>query len=1120
MSDSSTRSDALVSSGDWSSIDGESSSDTLSSSNSGLARASKDAAARYRSPEHQLKEQQKLSRKLALELQKRAQEKDAFLSNLSDYLGCDVQTLDDALSIVEHACSQGSDSDSDLNLRLESTTSMLERSERENRKLHKALQKYEQMFVEASEIGDDADPAKLVLRIKKLEQLVEDRDKEIEELNKVIESLKSENKDLSEMELRAKDQLIVDSQIQLAKTECERLVHENSELSEMVGNMRTRIAELGQQTQALAKELVARNEDIENLVKYGDKKNDELQEAKQTIKELKESMSQKEIEMAAMATEISELKLKKVEKLYNRVETPKVSPKKPEPQTDELMTTISAFEEVFEQQGEEIVGLYDAKMRMVHQMRRIHDVLKANEVYTESVVEQARQLKRENDELRQALRHTNQKREKEVVDVLSHVIAALPEKQKMQVKELLQEGDPSDVTSHVITALLAGVQEKQVIIDELVKREKTLSSQNAALADELNEFVRYVRRVGNHWCEQDETPRTMILSECARLSSYLDEISSASQKSPKDLAELAMSVLQDHDIGESPFTEIMALISILVEVNSILLDNIDELRSAHAKGLAYEEREELMSQIDELQKYKEQALEVENSVAEMKHAEQAMSEIRQDYEAKIASLQKQNSKLKQHIHQVKKQEETERNKLCKRADKMVTEIENKVVEDQQQYEESIEKLNDENQEYRDEIERLRDEHGTDVQKLADIILAKKEKIRIAKDKIKGLQQNLHELNAQLLEWQHRCSEKDKDIEEEKTLNSELSEKLDRIAGKAQRRKEELKLVQAEKVEVIDEIKQRNEELKGKYDGVISQLESDLSKLREDYEIVADELKNVSHAKQQLVMERAKLHVSEKALTMKVNALAGALERERSEYQDRKAAMQSSFNGTLQAKDKELAQYKSAVNDIVNIALNMGPDEVSLQDLASAVSQRMEEIRQQKSVVFDCKACDKLADELQKRDAVIKSLQKQVADCSNQNRKLKDLDFRLGNATSENALWEKWSKTLYAQVTLSPAPKLATPADLRFALEESVLSSVSRGQLNRKLDILRSEKKIINIFKVNTMRGFSDRSKCRSLRPVMIVMIFKKRLEQLSGKAVPRLATPKTPRAAIVPVDEC
>ena len=1112
MSDSSTRSDALLSSGEWSSIDGESSSDTLTSvtsSNSGLARATKDASPRYRSPEHQLKEHQKLNRKLALELQKRAQEKDAFLSNLSDYLGCDVHTLDDALSIVEHACSQGSESDSELNSRLESTTSMLEKSERENRKLHKTLQKYEQMFNEATKIGTDVDPSRLVLRIKKLEQLVEDRDKEVEELNRVIANLKSENKNLSEMELRAKDQLIVDSHIQLAKTECERLVHENSELSEMVGKMRTRIAELGQQTQALAKELVARNE-----------KNDDLQEAKQTIKELKESMSQKEIEMAAMATEISELKLKKVEKLYNHVETPKASPKKPEPQTDELMTTISAFEEVFEQQGEEIVGLYDAKTRMVHQMRRIHDVLKANEVFTESIVEQARQLKRENDELRQALRQTNQKREKEVVDVLSHVIAELPEKQKMQVKELLQEGDPSDVTSHVITALLSGIQEKQVIIDELVKREKTLTSQNAALADELNEFVRYVRRVGNHWCEQDETPRAMILSECARLSSYLDEISSVNQKSPKDLAELAMSVLQDHDIGESPFAEIMALISILVEVNSILLDNIDELRSAHAKGLAYEEREELMSQIDELQKYKEQALEVENSVAEMKHAEQAMSEIRQDYEAKIASLQKQNSKLKQHIHQVKKQEQSERNRLCKRADKMVTEIENKVVEDQQQWEESFEKLNDENQEYRDEIERLRDEHGTDVQKLADIILAKKEKIRIAKDKIKSLQQSLHELNAQLLEWQHRCAEKDKDIEEEKTLNSELSEKLDRIAGKAQRRKEELKLVQAEKVEVIDEIKQRNEELKGKYDGVISQLESDLSKLREDYEIVADELKNVSHAKQQLVMERAKLHVSEKALTMKVNALAGALERERSEYQDRKAAMQSSFNGTLQAKDKELAQYKSAVNDIVNIALNMGPDEVSLQDLASAVSQRMEEIREQKSVVFDCKACDKLADELQKRDAVIKSLQKELADSSNQNRKLKDLDFRLGNATSENAVWEKWSKTLYAQVTLSPAPKLATPADLRFALEESVLSSVSRGQLNRKLDILRSEKKILNRFKVNTMRGFSDRSKCRSLRPVMIVMIFKKRLEQLSGKAVPRLTTPKTPRAAIVPVDAC
>ena len=1052
---------------------------------------------------------------------RRQKTQEEFFAQLSDYFGCDIHNFNTALSMIQQVCDRDSTSSEDLTSRLESTTSMLERSEKENRKLQKALQKYEALFTEASELGDDLegeDPARLALMIKKLELSLDRKESDIEDLTRLVEQLKLQNKELADQELKAKDQLIMDSHIQLAKTESQRLVNENAELTEMVAKMRARIAELTQQTEILAKELASRNEDIENLVKYGDKKNDDLQEAKQAIRDLKETITQKDVKIANMATEISELKLRTVENAHVNVETPKVvPPKQDSQQTDELLASISTFEEVFEQQSEEIQGLYEAKTKMVRQMRRIQELLRANEAFTNDVIQQTKQLEQENDELRKAIRNTNNKRDQETSEVVQQVIPLLPEKVKREIRSLLHEN--ADVTAHVITALISSIQENEKVIEELTQNKNNLESQNAALVDELNGFVRYVRKVGNHWGAEDESPRDMILSECARLSTYLEEFSSANQASPKELAELAMSALRDFDTDQSPFAELLALVSVLVEVNSILLDNVDELKIAQSQGLCHEEREELMSQIDELQHYKLQADEVESQAEEIKHAEKVMAQLKQDYEQRIASLERESAKAKNELKLFKKQCRSERGRFYKRADKVVDEIEHRVVENQMEYEENLGKLNDENQEYRDTIERLRDEHGNDIQKLADIIIAKKEKIKLEKEKNRSLQENLHELNSQLLQWQHKCAQKDADIDDIKTANAELNEKLDRISGKAQRRKEELKFVQSEKVDVIDEIRQRNEELKEKYDSVICQLETDLSKTRGEYESMSQELKTVSEVKQQLLMEKARLSVSEKALRMKVEALTSALERERADYQARKAAMQASFNGTVQAKEKELVEYKSAFSEVVTESLHMSPDDVSVQDFASAVNDRIEEIREQKSVSIECKACDKLADELEKKDAEIKSLRGQISEFVQQNKKLRDVDAKLANASSENAAWEKWSKSLYSQVTLSPAPKLATASEIRSALEDSVLSSVSHGPMNRKLDILRSEKKLLNRFRINAIRGYSDRSKCRSLRPVMIVMIFKKRVEQLSGKAVPRLTKPKPPRASIVPVNE-
>ena len=136
-------------------------------------------------------------------------------------------------------------------------------------------------------------------------------------------------------------------------------------------------------------------------------------------------------------------------------------------------------------------------------------------------------------------------------------------------------------------------------------------------------------------------------------------------------------------------------------------------------------------------------------------------------------------------------------------------------------------------------------------------------------------------------------------------------------------------------------------------------------------------------------------------------------------------------------------------------------------------------------------------------------------CAEVDRKRNEQEKAIRTA----AEWEQWSKSILYRITEGTSAIYAT-RDVRFLLEEALLSTIGRRGLLAKLDILKAEKKILISFAVAgnldilnlnvNLAGNPEPQplliqKIGSIRPMMVAIMFIRRIQVMSHRLPVKLA---------------
>lgn len=157
---------------------------------------------------------------------------------------------------------------------------------------------------------------------------------------------------------------------------------------------------------------------------------------------------------------------------------------------------------------------------------------------------------------------------------------------------------------------------------------------------------------------------------------------------------------------------------------------------------------------------------------------------------------------------------------------------------------------------------------------------------------------------------------------------------------------------------------------------------------------------------------------------------------------------------------------------------------------------------------------------------LKELMKQNAEfrTNSDNVRLKCAEVDRKRNEQEKAIraaaeWEQWSKSILYRITEGTSAIRSTK-DVRFLLEEALLSTIGRRGILTKLDILKAEKKIflnfasegnLDILNLNAFHGPDAPPqpllviKIGSIRPMMVAIMFIRRIQVMSHRLPVRLS---------------
>ena len=467
-----------------------------------------------------------------------------------------------------------------------------------------------------------------------------------------------------------------------------------------------------------------------------------------------------------------------------------------------------------------------------------------------------------------------------------------------------------------------------------------------------------------------------------------------------------------------------------------------------------------------------------------------------------------------------------------------------VIEELQQ---RIEKLeNDDNEDNQRDIISQKDALGEQVSELLENKCILESQLKELQQENQLLKQSLDDQSKEISNYgeirQKELESLKKGFEAQNEENcKQLQEEIEKlkqiIADKEEENKEAINEVKQNAKEEIRKVKnemeaqeKRTNEVKNHYEPILADLRNKLNEVRQSETAARDDLLKSSAEIKDMKSQLATTVVDNKMLKMKLNATEEKLKREKSlietqykmkmlqletdhqnnveQVKQQLIAKQHQFLVQICEKFKDYLDFSQAINEE---SVNQLLDNIS--GIISKSAQRTSDLERFYNEINQIKAIL----HAETRDSLIKPITELVdsynelkgekaqieSDKAEATKLLKSARKTVNSVTVAKE-WEDWARRLYSIIT-DNFSTLKNANELRFSLEEALMSSIGQRQMWRRMDILRSEKAI---FLSGILRISSHSRRKPTFTSLLAIVVPILRLQKSSGHLRCSVSIPK------------
>ncbi|EAX94067.1 hypothetical protein TVAG_195280 [Trichomonas vaginalis G3] len=1013
-------------------------------------------------------------------------------------------------------------------------------------KLNSATQEVQNLKNMIKDQKFDAPRTTLQIEIQNLKKKLTEKDATISQLTEELNHHKSVNATLlSEQALQNSKSININDKLKKTQDNEQSLIHENTKFVKQIAKLR----------QQLEKYQKINIDDFHNL-------KSDYSKLKKLHNQLHDDYDQLSAENAQLQNRILELE-KENQEIHEKILAPlethdsiatsdkPTEIEKLQKQNSSLLQNINLSEDVIASQRDEIIKAYESRNTMSKFVQRLFKVLQTTENLAKEYKDKYDTLMYKVEEEKQNFEVQREKLLFDFTSTFEQIIEIVP----MDITEPITN-DTSKTEYEQLKAIV------QALINTNGARTSSGNVENTP--DLPEEYEKLKKRYMNLYCFLDNTllfirkiantndvdERLFIQQHIARIAIFIDQnkpdhvIYYPSPYESTDLNE-ALQIVHDFiddDLSkQSPFLEVVAILSAMCTANAMLMENAEinkrrviELKdnatvNENLRAMANEakklvEREETLKMIfsqmlgdedvDPVEWIKEN---IHDMFVENKYAKDKLAEMKGKIDTLRTAAQQEIKKL-----------EAERDMFCEKASKLSETIQQEILaakvefaQKLQDHQKLVEETANSNKEQLEEaLKTSTEEHEKEMQDYKQRNGELQSAVDELLNRVAKLTMDVQEREELIAEL--HTEHQDYALEKETQVN-ELMKVSKALMKKHKDAKRKIVDVNQTMSKMIKEIQDRNDQTIESYKKDIFALTERLKNSQDDSQKSSDKVHQLEEKINGLQEQIAKLTLSERNLKHKYNTLSDQVVRERESLDASKAALSAAFESNHKAivseKEKEIQMAKEFIAKVAR-EIDTG---IKTEDLIAKATKNLEN-REESPVIKAGIEALQLKREFQiPNDKPLSDTMRNLVDAKDiANReletytdKLKKTELELSKvkrelakscaAIADNKEWMNWARTMYMNVTCGGAP-MYNAQDLRYLLQESLLTEIGFGSLTKKVDILRTEKACLlsPLYKVAT-----NYNKNHSIRTALLIVLFANRVQSSSNMMPTRFARIQT-----------
>ena len=1122
---------------------------------------------------------------------------ESFLSQISSKFGQNVKSLKDASLIFSNiAAESGSSRDSLMSLQqmhdevqenFENLSTKLAETKRENKKLRSALKQASQKLQTVPDPEEIVQPYEAKINElnlnnektkEKLQQEINEKDEKIKQLKQNISEIRAQQKaanqqDSEKQVLDAQNKLLKEK-LQISQEENERSSNEIEKLKAEVANKEEELREVKDQLSIAQSEL----DDREQMIYKTLENKDDLKKKNEIVKDAVRSI---DAELAAAQSRVTELELQLTmcqeenKKLKVQLEAPKTivhdkREEKHQEDMDMILESVDRFEDVIKAQRDEIMALSKARTDLVSALHKSMSSLEAVEKAYEESQQHIQQLQEANQDMKEKMADEQVKDDQYFNKSFEKILEIVPKDLIDDISELsgMKKGD---ILVKVVEILATSKEGK--VLDS--KEYEALQTKCKAILANLANCSKFISKLTKTPVVVNEEGRAEIMSQCMRISRYIDEQSASLPtpefsrpslfepediNNPERIAKIFFDFVGDEAIDQTPYVELYTLFCCLAQVNMMLMDAINQHKQAASDIVALQMYNQgLNNKLQEANEFREQ---VENERLQLTPVlskfftdpPEEFPDLVQKFcvaikdgplsteqgnklKDALKEADRRYEELKEQMSSEREAMEAEKNLFCQKANNIVATIEAEVVKQNTEKDSKIAEVTEElintkaeNERLKNDLNNLTENYKNEKQELEEELKESKDSLEATTQQLRQTQEQLNDAKSEALNAKHEAEETQQKTDNDIKL---IIAKLQRETQRKLRYKERATAAEQQNANTIADVKKRTDSLAEQYGASISQLQEELSESRARIQEQEQIIAQMVPEKEKILRELAKMKIAERTASIKVGDLQSALEQERNnnaaKLDSATIAQKQAIENTKKEYEGKLQVFRKLVYSILNDNKLM---KLSDNELVETALPRINElianpdsrttadaIRLRRSLQLS--ENDSLIDEFKRlynnvyiAEENNKKMTSELAASVNEKERLARENKRLGQSKQELEEWIRWGRSVFRQIKETNATAL-NGSDIRFVIEEQILASLDFKSIVRKLDILRSEKRLL----LTKDTVDTESPKLRSIRPLIAVAVFAKNLQNMSGCIpTPYCVRPpqEQPRRPIVP----